>query len=85
MNFPSFVVVLMTGIMLVGGGVLVAMLLLESRSRDLRGWISSASTSNRGLRGRLRPTWLREKNAPKNGWRRRRAERSERDRPAQQS
>jgi hypothetical protein len=51
MNFHSFVFVLMAGIMVIGGGILIAMLVLESpRWWALRSWLGYASTSIRRLR-----------------------------------
>jgi hypothetical protein len=50
MNFHSFVIVLMIGIMLIGGGILIAMLMLESPRWALRSWLGYASTSIRRLR-----------------------------------
>jgi hypothetical protein len=60
MNFHSFAIVLMAGIMLIGGGILIAMLVLESPWRDLRSWLGYASTIRR-LRRRLPQNGSREK------------------------
>jgi hypothetical protein len=49
MNFHNFVIVLMAGIMVIGGGILIAMLVLEN-PRALRSWLGYASTSIRRLR-----------------------------------
>jgi hypothetical protein len=61
MNFHSFAIVLMVGIMLIGGGILIAMLVLESPWQDLRSWLGYASASIRRLRRRLRQNGSREK------------------------
>jgi hypothetical protein len=50
MNFQSFVIVLMAGIMVIGGGSLIAMLVLESPRGALSSWLGYASTSIRRLR-----------------------------------
>ena len=61
MHFDSFVIVLMAGIMVIGGGILIAMLALESRWWNLGSRLGYVSTSVRRLRRRLRQTWSREK------------------------
>jgi hypothetical protein len=50
MNFHSLVIILMAGIMVIGGGILIAMLVLESPRWTLRSWLGYASTSMRRLR-----------------------------------
>jgi hypothetical protein len=50
MNFHSFVIVLMAGIIVIGGGILIAMLVLESPRWNLRSWLRYASTSIRRVR-----------------------------------
>jgi hypothetical protein len=63
MNFHSFVIVLMAGIMVIGGGILIAMLVLESPRWTRRSWLGYASTSIRRLR-RAGPSdlpWSRKK------------------------
>jgi len=50
MNFHNFVIVLMAGIMVIGGGILIAMLVLENPRWALRSWLGYASTSIRRLR-----------------------------------
>ena len=61
MHFDSFVTVLMVGVMVIGGGILIAMLALESPWRNLSSRLGYVSTSVRRLRRRLRQTWSREK------------------------
>ena len=61
MHFDSFVIVLMAGIMVIGGGILIAMLALESPWWNLGSRLGYVSTSVRRLRRRLRQTWSREK------------------------
>jgi hypothetical protein len=50
MNFHSFVIVLMAGIMVIGGGILVTMVVLESPRLALRSWLGYAATPIRRLR-----------------------------------
>jgi hypothetical protein len=50
MNFHSFVIILMAGIMVIGGGILVAMVVLESPRLALRSWLGYAVTPIRRLR-----------------------------------
>ena len=64
MHFDSFVIVLMAGIMVIGGGILIAMLALESPWWNLGSPLGYVSTSVRRLRRRLRQTWSREKIRP---------------------
>ena len=61
MHFDSFVIVLMAGIMVIGGGILIAMLALESPWWNLDSRFGYVSTSVRRLRTRLRQTWSRKK------------------------
>ena len=64
-TFDSFVIVLMAGIMVIGGGILIAMLALESPWwKNLGSRLGYVSTSVRRLRRRLRQTWSREKIRP---------------------
>ena len=61
MHFDGFVIVLMAGIMVIGGGILIAMLALESPWWNLGSRLAYVSTTVRRLRRRLRRTWSREK------------------------
>ena len=63
-TFDSFVIVLMAGIMVIGGGILIAMLALESPWWNLGSRLGYVSTSVRRLRRRLRQTWSRKKIRP---------------------
>ena len=61
MHFDGFVIVLMASIMVIGGGILIAMLALESPWWNLGARLAYVSTTVRRLRRRLRRTWSREK------------------------
>ena len=61
MHFDGFVIVLMAGIMVIGGGILIAMLALESPWWNIGSRLAYVSTTVRRLRRRLRRTWSREK------------------------
>lgn len=61
MNFHSFVIVLMAGIMVIGGGILVAMVVLESPRLALRSWLGDAATPIRRLRRASRQTLVTTK------------------------
>ena len=61
MHFDGFVIVLMAGIMVIGGGILIAMLALESPWWNLGSRLAYVSTTVRRLRRQLRRTWSREK------------------------